>query len=247
MLTALLVITSPNIEGQNDSLDSDAEPILTSEDLEILTAATRFIENEQAFLVSGEFGGELRMKNGQWIAHGAIFKLTFARPEKLYLYMNSWDGTESRIIFNGKTITMAAYADGARVYDTTPQPGDVNESLDFVTSQGGVNREMANFLTKQLTKSLTDVQSGLSLGKSTIDGVVCDHLAVRTDTRDIQVWIARGHEPTPRRLMITYRNRPGQPRFWVQFEEWILSPELSESTFTYLPPEGAKRVLYFQD
>ena len=57
---------------------------------------------------------------------------------------------------------------------------------------------MAYFLTEQLTKSLDEVQTGLSLGKSTINGVVCDHLVLRSETRDGQVWIARGDKPTDR-------------------------------------------------
>lgn len=244
---ALFVITTLNVEGQEDSLDLVTEPNWTGDGLEILTGSAQFIEDLQAFSVSGDVGGELMMKNGQLVEYGTTFKLTFARPEKLYLHMNSWDGIETRLIFDGKTITTAVYADGQHIYDTTPQLGDVNESLDFVTRHSGSSREMAYFLTKQLTQSMSDVQTGLSLGKSTIDSVVCDHLVLRWNTRDGQVWIARGDEPTPRRMLITHRNKPGLPRFWIQFDEWVLSPELSEFTFSYIPPKGTERVHYFQD
>lgn len=247
MVMAIFAITTLSLEGRADLPESAAESKLTDDALKILTGSTRFIEAMPAFSVSGIAGGELYLKNGQLVEYGTSFKVTFVRPEKLYLHMNSWDGIETTLIFDGKTIAVAVFAEGQHTYDTTPQTGDVNESLDFVTRHSGGPREMAHFLTKQLTRSLSSVQTGLSLGKSTIDGIVCDHLALRSDTRDGQIWIARGEEPTPRRILITHRNKPAQPRFWIQFDEWDLSPELSESLFSHIPPEGAKRVNYFQE
>jgi len=76
---------------------------------------------------------------------------------------------------------------------------------------------------------------------------MCDHLALRGDKEDVQVWIARGDEPVPRRIVITYRELEGQPQFWAQFIEWILSPELSDTTFTLSPPADATRVQFFVD
>ena len=52
-----------------------------------------------------------------------------------------------------------------------------------------------------------------------ISGVMCDHLALRSEKEDVQVWIARGDEPVPRRIVIAYRELEGQPQFWAQFTE----------------------------
>ena len=80
-----------------------------------------------------------------------------------------------------------------------------------------------------------------------ISGVLCDHLALRGEKEDVQVWIARGDEPVPRRIVITYRELEGQPQFWAQFTEWDFSPELSETTFTFSPPADATRVQFLVD
>jgi hypothetical protein len=48
---------------------------------------------------------------------------------------------------------------------------------------------------------------------TTITEVPCDHLAVRTNRGlDFQVWVAQGPEPLPRRILITYKDDPGQPQ-----------------------------------
>ena len=80
-----------------------------------------------------------------------------------------------------------------------------------------------------------------------ISGVLCDHLALRGEKEDLQVWIARGDEPVPRRIMITYRDLEGQPRFWAQFLKWDFSPGPSDSSFTFSPPEGSRQVRFFAD
>jgi len=74
---------------------------------------------------------------------------------------------------------------------------------------------------------------------------MCDHLALRGEKEDVQVWIAQGDEPVPRRIVIKYRHIEGQPRFWVQFAEWNFSPELSDTTFTFVPPRDAERIGFF--
>jgi hypothetical protein len=89
--------------------------------------------------------------------------------------------------------------------------------------------------------------SGYYVGESIVDGVMCDHLALRNEKLDVQVWIEKGNEPVPRRMVITHKKLQGQPRVWVQFTEWDFSPELSEHIFTHSPPQNAERVGFLAD
>lgn len=143
MIWALLIFSTPVVGSQGDSPGSAIEPDLAADAMEILKDSARFIEATEAFSVSGQTAGELMMENGQLVEYGTAFKLIFVRPEKLNLSMSSRDGIDTRLIFDGKTITVAVYNDGQHVFDTTPQHGDVNESLDFVTSYSGSKREIA--------------------------------------------------------------------------------------------------------
>jgi hypothetical protein len=75
--------------------------------------------------------------------------------------------------------------------------------------------------------------------------VPCDHLAVRTSKGvDFQVWVAQGSEPLPRRIVITYKEETGQPQFWADLSDWNLSPEISDTLFTFTPPAGADRIQF---
>ena len=99
-----------------------------------------------------------------------------------------------------------------------------------------------------LTETLAGmVKSGHYLGESTIAGVLCDHLALRSDDEDVQLWVTKGDRPLPRRIVVTYRNLEGQPRFWVDFLSWDFAPKLADDAFEFSPPGHAERVPLFVD
>jgi hypothetical protein len=177
---------------------------------------------------------------------GSQLTLAIQRPSKAIGRFDSRDGDSSTTVLDGEAIWV--YSAKENIYDTTRQPGDIDASLDFLAKQLGAPRQLRDFFSKDLTASLgSAVESGYYVGESMISGVLCDHLALRSEKEDVQVWIARGAEPVPRRIVITYRQIEGQPQFWAQFTEWDFSPELPDTTFTFSPPEGAKRIRFFVD
>jgi hypothetical protein len=72
--------------------------------------------------------------------------------------------------------------------------------------------------------------------------VPTDHLAVRSAEVDMQVWIAQGEQPLPRRVILTYKNAPGQPQFRADLSDWDLSPKVAADSFTFTPPAGAEQI-----
>jgi hypothetical protein len=60
----------------------------------------------------------------------------------------------------------------------------------------------------------------------------------------MQLWVARGNQPLPRRLVLTYKKAEGQPQFWAQFSDWNLAPDVPDSLFVLTPPEGAAKIAF---
>jgi hypothetical protein len=223
-----------------------AEPVLSEDAARIMARMTDFIAGAPAFSLISDTGNEIRQKNGHVLEFGSHLTLAIQRPSQAIGRFESRNGDISNIVLDGMTLSIYGAIDDNYFYDTTQQSGDIDSSLEFLANQLGVPRQLRDFFSKDLTALFgRAVQSGYYVGESTISGVVCDHLALRGDKEDVQVWIARGAEPVPRRIVITYRQIEGQPRFWAQFTEWNFSPELSDTTFTFSPPEGAERVRLF--
>ena len=75
------------------------------------------------------------------------------------------------MFFDGETITVASIYDGRHIYDTIQQPGDVNESLDFMVSQTGWPSRTQLFSDRTNDKFTEQAAIRVLLGKSTINGV----------------------------------------------------------------------------
>jgi hypothetical protein len=234
--------------GSLDDTPATVEaPAFSGKASEILTRMTDFIAAAPAFALVGDSWNEVLQEDGQLLEFGAHFTITIQRPSQANLRIDTRNGANATLILDGEAISIYSVKDNMYVYDSTRQPGDINTSLDFLAAQFGVPRQLGFFLSKDFTASLSRVKSGYRVGESIIDGVMCDHLALRNEKLDVQVWIEKGNEPAPRRIVITHKELQGQPRVWVQFTEWDFSPELSERIFTHSPPQDAERVGFLAD
>ena len=78
--------------------------------------------------------------------------------------------------------------------------------------------------------------------QNVLTDVPTDHLAVRSKDVDFQIWIARGKQPLPRRVVITYKNARGEPQYRADFSDWNLSTKAPKGAFIFTPPGNAEQV-----
>jgi hypothetical protein len=88
-----------------------------------------------------------------------------------------------------------------------------------------------------------DIRAASSLGRSTVNGIPCDHYAFRQSDVDWQIWIEHSTSPLPRKLLITSIKEPGQPQHTVELA-WTLSPLLDDELFVFVPPTGAQPIKF---
>jgi len=84
------------------------------------------------------------------------------------------------------------------------------------------------------------VEESAYLGAVEINGVVCRHLAFRTDEVDWQLWIAEGNRPLPCRYTITSKWVFAAPQYTVTYTNWQVDPVISSATFDFTAPDNAK-------
>jgi hypothetical protein len=228
--------------SNHSSITADNQEV-SKEAWDILTRMTEFISGAQAYTTVVNMGNEVVLENGQRIEHGSYITATLRRPLQANVRFENRDGDIVTVILDGETISVFSSKENLFIYDTASQPGDIDTSFDYLTDVLGTNDQLRDFFSIDLTETLAGlVKSGYYLGESKIAGVLCDNLALRSENHDIQLWIAKGSNPAPCRIVVTYKKVEGQPQFWAQFIEWDFSPELSDSMFKFSPPETAERV-----
>jgi hypothetical protein len=219
--------------GFADSVDEDA--------ILLLKKATSTLAGAEQLKVTTEFGFDVLQEDGQKLEFGARQEVTIQRPDKARVNFNRRDGVHGGILFDGKRI--AIFNPDEKVYAIEPFEGDIDHAFNHLTSELGIPMPLNDFFSSDPSTTLAaKLDSGYVVGESTVAEVLCDHLALRNDEVDFQVWIARGEKPLPRRVVITYKNEKGQPQFWAQFIDWDLTPKITGKTFAFDPPEDSEEI-----
>ena len=106
-----------------------------------------------------------------------------------------------------------------------------------------MNLPLSELLASDLSREVAAMlDSARLVGEETVNGVATDHVALRGNTADLQLWIARVGDPLPQRLVITYRLAEGQPQYAASLTEWNLAPDVRDGAFTFTPAADAREI-----
>lgn len=226
--------------------DTQVAPTVATVDegaVTIVKRAAHFLRDAKSFSVDTEMGFDVVQENGQKIEFGSKRKAMIQRPDKARFEWQRRDGKNGVLVFDGKDIW--AHSPSHKVYATTPQPGGIDDSIELITEDLGIAAPLSDLFTSDVGKSLAE---GLTdcyvVGTAIVGGATCDHVAVRNDYADYQMWIARGEQPLLKRIVITYREEEGEPQYWADLSNWNMNPSAGGSTFAFQPPQDAEMILF---
>jgi len=217
-----------------------AIPIVAQADAsEDLMAMARTLAGAERFSVTLQMRYDAVQASGQKIEFAEVRTVRLSRPNRIRVDTVRSDGAESRLVFDGKTLTI--YSARENVYSQSEVAGGVDAAVRFAVSELGARVPLARLLVSTLPDDLRRLSRDVSfVERHRLGGETSDHIAGRTPEVDFQVWI--GDDTLPRRIVLTYRDAPGEPQFRTDFSRWDFAPAESDAIFTFNPPEGAERI-----
>ena len=152
------------------------------------------------------------------------------------------DEQDLQFFYDGKTLTLYNAPD--KVYASVEAPPTVSRTLDAIRVRYGIVFPLADFIQMSAQENLLqNITTAGYIGPSRIDGVECDHIAVRQPDVDWQVWIQKGETPLPRKVVITTKKQPTQPQY-IATLKWDTSPSIDSNLFSFTPPADAVRIKF---
>ncbi len=214
---------------------------IAADSKQLLFDMAKKIAETKQYSVSIHMGYDVVQESGQKIEFSEIRKITVDRPNHIRAYAEQSDGDMSQFVYDGKTITLFNATEN--VYAITAQPGDLDSAIRHAVSKMGIRVPLARFLTSTFPAYLERMVTGDVdyVEENTLGTVSTDHIAGQLEGVDYQFWIAE--DLLPRRIVMTYKNAPGQPQFWAEFSDWDLTPKISAKTFVFTPPQGAEKII----
>jgi hypothetical protein len=207
---------------------------------ELLRQMGRCLSEARAFSFQAECTFDDVRDSGQKIQYSSTRTITVRRPDRAFAD-TAGDTENQQAWYNGKTLTVL---DRTRnVYGVVEVPATIDEMLDHVAEKFGIMMPLADLLFSDPYRTVIgNVRIGQSVGQHHVHDAKCHHLAFRQDTIDWQIWIQDGEKPLPRKLVITFKEYPGQPQFVAILGRWDLSPRLTDDLFTFRAPANAEKI-----
>jgi hypothetical protein len=182
---------------------------------------------------------ETVQRNGQKVEFGETRQIRLARPDRLRIEEERSDGESDLTLFDGRQITVLSADFNA--YAQAPQPPSLEDALVYFVRDLRMRAPLALLLSTHVGTELPALTQDLVyVERTTVDGEAAHHIAGRSESVDFEFWVADDEKPLPLRVAITYKDAPGQPRFWAEFSSWKTNARFPSKTFKLDVPEGAQ-------
>lgn len=220
-------------EANRESLRKDA--------VAQLRASADFLARVPSYRFTADFHFDVLQKNGQMLEFGETRIATVRRPDRLRLDIIRRGGENATLFFDGQNLSVDLPDHEAFV--RVEKPGTTDAILDYMSDDLNMPTPLEQFLSSNFAADVADrIETAYFVDVERFGDRWCEHLAYRLPEVDFQLWIEEGDRPLPCRLVITYRQAPGDPVFAAQFHDWDLTAETPDALFAYAPPEGAEHL-----
>jgi hypothetical protein len=224
-------------DADEDLVDADA--------LEVLHRFSDFLKAQPRYGFAVEIGFEVVQDNGQKLEFGSARNYTVRRPDRLRIdEVRRADGARS-VYFDGNQLAVWIPADKVYALAKLEQHRDLDTMIELMRDALDIPMPLSELLRADPIRPIEEnMTEAYRVGRETLNGTECEHLAIRNSEVDAELWIATGNQPLLHRLIINYRELDGQPRFWAQFSKWTLTPDSKDAVFVFTPPADAERVRF---
>ncbi len=219
-------------------LDEAAE---TSDAGAIMARMTEFMSGHQEIAAEALVSYEVLQASGQILSFDLLQRIAYRKPDKLHWITVFDDGTQETAWFNNGSFSMLK--EPAYLYGKIDVGSTVPEMVVDLEEEYGLDVPFRDVLSGQISELWLgdDVTSTRYVGEAWLDGAWTDHIALRREGVDFEIWVRKGEQPFPVKISIVLTDEEGMPRNSTRFRKWakVLPPSVS---FDFVPPEGAEQI-----
>ena len=216
------------------------EGVIEDGAIDAIKEMSNYLMTAQTLALTSQGSLDVVTNDGQRIQLDGVTTYKIRKPGFVIDY-NS-DIKNRRFIYDGKTFTI--YSPTLGFYASTPAPPTNREVLDTVYNKFGIRLPLEDLFRwgdGSHADRIQALKSAYEVGSATIDGVPTDHFAFREADVDWEVWIQKGAQPWPRKLVIVDRTDPARPTFTARLN-WQMNPTFTDADFAFVPDANAKRI-----
>ena len=206
----------------------------------LIKEMSAYIGSANEFTFHADVSFDHVLPSGQKLQFSAAEEVVLKRPGGLYVEWNGDLGAR-QFWYDGKSVTL--YDPAMPFYASDSAPPELDNMLEQLVPKLDFAPPLADLLYRDPYKTVRgNIQYGFDLGQGDVNGRNCRTLAFVEKDIDWQIWIENGPQPTPCKLVITYKNQPSQPQFTAVFSDWDFAPRIDQMVFTPELPPGTEKI-----
>jgi len=219
---------------------SASAPAIAEQADRLIREMSAYIGSANEFTFHADVTFDHVLPSGQKLQFSSAEDVVLQRPGRLYVEWNGDLGAR-QFWYDGKTVTL--YDPAMPFYASEAAPPELDTMLAQLLPKLNFVPPLADLLYRDPYKTVRgNIEYGFDLGQADVNGRSCRALAFVAKDIDWQIWIENGPQPTPCKLVITYKNQPSQPQFTAVFSNWNFAPRIAEPVFTPELPPGTEKI-----
>jgi hypothetical protein len=229
VLLALLLAHAAPALAQNG-------PAVEPEAVAALNRMGQYLQTLKSFRVTGAASTEEVLPQGVKVRHDTASTMDVTRPNDVRAEQTS-DRRHRLVVYDGKTFSV--YSKSSGYYAQAPATATVYELGGKLKQEYALDLPLLDLFAWADDKAQRpQVQMARVVGFATVRGTPCDQYVFRQDGVDWQVWIQRGAQPLPRRVVATSTRDEARPQSTADYD-WTVNPAIAAGTFEFKAPAGA--------
>ncbi len=230
---ASMMSASPHINLRKPG-DPDIEP----EAVTALNKMGTYLRTLTAFQVKADITRDEVTNDGQLVQFSHSTDLLAKRPNKLRAQMTS-DRTDRVFLYDGAHFTI--FAPRMNFYATVPAPGTIGALADSLDSKYDIELPLVDLFQWGTDAGASALKSATDVGASDVNGITCEQYAFRQDDLDWQVWIQKGDNALPLKVVLTTLDDDARPQYSATYT-WNLAPSYNDDAFAFTPPADSHKI-----
>lgn len=220
--------------GEVDSL-----PVLDEAAIGELKRMGAYLRTLKDFQLKADLVTEDVRTDGQKVQVMRTVDLLARRPDRMFAEVKN-DRQRRLFFYDGSSFTL--YAPRQNYYATVPAPATLAKLADQLEAKFNLQLPLVDLFRWGTPEGDVNIIKGaVDLGPSAINGVTCEQYAFRQEGLDWQLWIQRGENPLPCRVVITTLTDEARPQHMATYT-WNLAPSYNDESFVFHAPSGANKI-----
>ena len=228
LMLAVLAPVAAATAQESGSIDELAD--------QVLRQMGEYLAGLQHFRVHAEGSVDDAIDTGQLIVFGHTLDMVVRRPDRLWTEVKG-DLGHKRLLYDGRTARLMDF-----IYGTvaeTEAGATIEATINDLIDRLGVVVPLAELAFDDPYATLIEnVETGSYIGIRVVDGIEYHHVAFTQQDIDWEMWIENGARPLPRKIVIRYKDEPGNPQFTAILSDWDLADASPDALFSAETPIG---------